>query len=86
LSTKLLSTKLTSAPLTKRRACVVPLKHGANRDQSKTEGNRYHVDEFTVLSILPLATRTFESPASCDDSEWITGRLVKNGQRAGRGM
>ena len=39
LSTKLLSTKLTSARLTKRRACVVPLKHGANRDQSKTEGS-----------------------------------------------
>ena len=32
---RVLSTKLTSAPLTKRRACVVPLKHGANRDQTQ---------------------------------------------------
>jgi hypothetical protein len=60
LSTKLLSTKLTSVPLTKRRACVVPLKHGANRDQSKTEGNRYHVDEFR------------QSYSQCNIKQWST--------------
>ena len=64
MSTKLLPTKLRSAPLTKRRACVVPMKHGANRDQSKTEGNRYHV------------TNLLQSYSLCTTKQWKDPRVL----------